>query len=1350
MAKTSNSKSFLTRIDEKFSTSPGGRIFQLTDGLRINVKNDALAWRDDVTGAPFALTPGSTIANLLVNDLSYQPVNIVNLKGQASLAVPAASILSYAHEFTISFWVKDAPTSLTDVNPISSSFIMSSGSYGATFCGVSLQDRVTHHVTGSVPGVGSPSAFGAIAGSTNYNIGDTWFEQSLRTGIPSIYSFRKGQSSLAGGPNVGYPQWDPTSWRMITIVNKPARNKFETTDGVRTQTSKTGEEGRLETWVNGILVGQSPPIEGLPRGHALLFEEDYVNAIQNPSGSYSWLNGVGYGVIAQSDCRIILRGEPALGTKYYQISLWDKGLSATEIKALHDATVFGAYSKFETSWSVTPKSALYSDQRPPLTNRTSMLGDNPVGEIIPFADKTTGKSSVIDSSYYNSEFGDIIEGNFALDSELSLGNFEKWRTRDSFQGQVSSFNDEADESEAIYDPEFDVPAGSSIVKISIPNVGGPNVGAYAGRYFNHITANKTQDSFQEQAVADSGIPLLPGDSNGCRGSGFLYYSPTRKSWIEKRYDSSTSKYRDPQSAYTYYQANNVIHKSPVSTYGFGTQGATSTGGQDGFNSIMAQFSWSPQMGYYLPFEEFRNQIGYQKLGWPTSLFNAPNAPRYHGFDEETIKMKDYISSPFLVKKIVLDIPIKAFRRFRNWDEFPTISGIDYSNPPSLANVTADYVKYATNKKDIDNYTFFLYRQSRTSKVKDSIEDRTTSKRFIIASASLCFYNSPTFGKADDDSCPVNDDTTNLYGGRISNSATVDLNGNRITFSTQPTHEPAFSHDWNIGRNESTEMKLEKRVRIEMLPAVCPAQFVSPSLVPFSASFNSFAALSAANQDAYEAQTGSFLSPTATHGSLYTQLVSNFWFGGTTNPSYWNTWSDDTAGLFGTEAQPLVRPDVVANAGPTLNFFLSILQQDDPVGISGTTYTTGALNITNWRYTGTPPKAHYWGASNLISTSRRDKLIRPVSERYQIPIDPRSVNVPTVAPGNSSVPFDILDIALSIFGGDYTRVYEYYGALYSALNVSPFQYSPKASQVYSPYLLLPDDELIIGLDAGTFGPPDQATNSLSSTIITSSLKEAYRFAMADSWMQILSGDAEIKLIGEYLRDGSAIFSSKASNSTNGITNPVGMYQITDEFRARTLSELSGTLFDRVMVGSPGIVGIANSSRKIGSNLSSRRNLGTAASANYFFKIVDTSRNWFDETVFGYNNSDSNWSGSVGRARSIESTAERNGNDSFIFSPNHFGYFSDLYGSSPNRIYIKGDEIQTDAASPPVRTLYVSPSGSNLTLSPGSRYDGPLDVSSTDFFSVKYSSGSWAGQAKNRQATITTRYIDRQNEDGKVVD
>jgi hypothetical protein len=117
--------------------------------------------------------------------------------------------------------------------------------------------------------------------------------------------------------------------------------------------------------------------------------------------------------------------------------------------------------------------------------------------------------------------------------------------------------------------------------------------------------------------------------------------------------------------------------------------------------------------------------GYDKIGEPTSMFEAPYAPRYHANQNQTIKLSDYIKHPIVVDRFSVELPVKSRR---------------IQNPP----VDATWSRDTGFGRDIDNYVVFLYTQNRSNAVKDSITDVSSSIRNLVARKSFCFYNTQTF------------------------------------------------------------------------------------------------------------------------------------------------------------------------------------------------------------------------------------------------------------------------------------------------------------------------------------------------------------------------------------------------------------------------------------------------------------------------------------------------------------------------------------------------------------------------------------------------------------------------------
>lgn len=163
-------------------------------------------------------------------------------------------------------------------------------------------------------------------------------------------------------------------------------------------------------------------------------------------------------------------------------------------------------------------------------------------------------------------------------------------------------------------------------------------------------------------------------------------------------------------------------------------------------------------------------MGVTKTGTPTTSFFAPAASKYHARSTNVLRMSDFISQPVLLEKVKIDLPIIARR---------THSSSSYYNPQ-----TGQFVANDMHCREMDNYVFFLYRQVRNvfpqglllePLARDNKTDVSGSNRYLIASASVCFYNKPTF-------------QAGLFGA---GSTKLDKLG------TFPFHSPAFSYNFDM-------------------------------------------------------------------------------------------------------------------------------------------------------------------------------------------------------------------------------------------------------------------------------------------------------------------------------------------------------------------------------------------------------------------------------------------------------------------------------------------------------------------------------------------------------------------------
>ena len=105
------------------------------------------------------------------------------------------------------------------------------------------------------------------------------------------------------------------------------------------------------------------------------------------------------------------------------------------------------------------------------------------------------------------------------------------------------------------------------------------------------------------------------------------------------------------------------------------------------------------------------------VGKPTSVCQAPAANRYHATSSQTLAIGDYIKHPFLLERAIVHFEGIRAERATLW---------------SASDQTAE--------RYLDEYVVFLYRQRNSNAIKDSASDVSGSERYIIASASMCFYN----------------------------------------------------------------------------------------------------------------------------------------------------------------------------------------------------------------------------------------------------------------------------------------------------------------------------------------------------------------------------------------------------------------------------------------------------------------------------------------------------------------------------------------------------------------------------------------------------------------------------------
>ena len=183
-----------------------------------------------------------------------------------------------------------------------------------------------------------------------------------------------------------------------------------------------------------------------------------------------------------------------------------------------------------------------------------------------------------------------------------------------------------------------------------------------------------------------------------------------------------------------------------------------------------------------------HQLGYPTIGSPTNAAQAPFATKYHATASHTIKMSDFIAYPFLLEKVVVNLPIVA-RRKQGFYDNTAVGG----HTPMLVEGAS---------RDIDNYVFFIYRQQRSGKFGiDTVQDVSASNRYIVCSGSMSFINS------------------------------------QVTSASLNLHTPAFLYDFDtpVSGSDSSAIAAESlytgSIRLNMRPSVPRSGYWGESSLP---------------------------------------------------------------------------------------------------------------------------------------------------------------------------------------------------------------------------------------------------------------------------------------------------------------------------------------------------------------------------------------------------------------------------------------------------------------------------------------------------------------------------------------
>ena len=457
---------------------------------------------------------------------------------------------------------------------------------------------------------------------------------------------------------------------------------------------------------------------------------------------------------------------------------------------------------------------------------------------------------------------------------------------------------------------------------------------------------------------------------------------------------------------------------------------------DSLANVYSQFTNTPNIASIayatgaLATQDDLRAAGYDKIGIPTIVYGAPNNSKYHALDNQTIALKNYIDRPFVLEKIFVELPVTTKRKQRNVDTWNNI----------LAGSAME-----GHARDMDNHSFFIYLQHRTTSTIDSQSDITGSRRELVAHSSMCFYNRPSLGYL------------------------------------QPVHIPNYLYEYTAQEpGDVGTLIVDHNVKMMFRPKV------------------------------YNRQFGNITHMGSVHASIDTTLQSlsssfilNFWPGGTS--PYITEPAQPKEDVFGTIFSTKT---AIANSGET-----SLFDIDNVVtsfkGRRPTEQTTEYLKTTSRTLRHGIPNS----TNSLIKSRFFKKAVYPIGGTP--PDDPAAVEEAQKFP---NFPSQIASGSQLEFKSNIDNYYE------------------------TPFILLPTDSLILGIENGTFHNP--AINYESNIAFapipspssdgtwplafrqarrgfdypsTGSSDDSSRAARKNSQLFIRAGFARVVLYGSYVKD-----------------------------------------------------------------------------------------------------------------------------------------------------------------------------------------------------------------------------------------
>jgi hypothetical protein len=453
-------------------------------------------------------------------------------------------------------------------------------------------------------------------------------------------------------------------------------------------------------------------------------------------------------------CKVGYESTDDLDGRMYAVGIWKRCLTSSEVFAIYHATATGLDLETNSGYVSTPAR---------LKLRELDDHSNSYSTIRRTGDSRKG----------------TLETNFYDDHTVVFSN-----QRIDFPSMIPASSRFNNQTTRIIGENSDIKSVIPVRSHQVPN-------------FLHFSPEENMGPFDDKKSLPANDFFLSGtDQSIMQG----FSSPLRsKTSIEIDITPSS------ESVFTRnVRARNVIESNPVSPdntgfkyFNFELQEWQQIGKYSfaSNQSIRYDYAYNPSMGYgsgtfpmqFVPSNHDSNfeqsTFGYEKIGSPTMVGAAPLSQSYHATSSQCLRLSNYISDPFLLEAVVV--------------EFDDVNAQRLNGTTSPSNPVDSVIYASGSTRDIDNYMFFIYRQTRKNGDDDDVRAAAnSSQRFLVVSGAMTFWNSPS-----------------LYGGTL-------------------LHSPAFSHDFGLPYTDAFAVgEYTGSIKMNLTPGVASSQFEGYSRIP---------------------------------------------------------------------------------------------------------------------------------------------------------------------------------------------------------------------------------------------------------------------------------------------------------------------------------------------------------------------------------------------------------------------------------------------------------------------------------------------------------------------------------------